>query len=79
MRRSRPWSERPVETTASASLEFLTVGMLLLVPFVYLVLAVAAIQAGRSASRARRGRRRGSRCSARRPAHRMPPWSARCA
>lgn len=30
----------------SASLEFLTVGMLLLVPLVYLVLALAAIQAG---------------------------------
>ena len=30
----------------SASLEFLTVGMLLLVPLVYLVLAVAAVQAG---------------------------------
>ena len=30
----------------SASLEFLTVGMILLVPLVYLVLAVAAIQAG---------------------------------
>ncbi|MEV1130245.1 hypothetical protein [Agromyces sp. NPDC049794] len=30
----------------SASLEFLTVGMILLVPLVYLVLAVAAVQAG---------------------------------
>lgn len=30
----------------SASLEFLTVGMLLLVPLVYLVLAVSAVQAG---------------------------------
>ena len=30
----------------SASLEFLTVGIILLVPLVYLVLAVAAIQAG---------------------------------
>lgn len=30
----------------SASLEFLTVGMLLLVPLVYLVLALAAVQAG---------------------------------
>ncbi|MCD5346738.1 hypothetical protein PX701_05630 [Agromyces sp. H3Y2-19a] len=30
----------------SASLEFLTVGMLLLVPLVYLVLAIAAVQGG---------------------------------
>ena len=30
----------------SASLEFLTVGMILLVPLVYLVLAVSAVQAG---------------------------------
>ncbi|QEO16280.1 TadE family protein [Agromyces intestinalis] len=32
--------------TGSASLEFLTVGLLMLVPLVYLVLAVSAIQAG---------------------------------
>ena len=36
---------RPSADDGSASLEFLTVGMLLLVPLVYLVLAVAAIQA----------------------------------
>lgn len=41
MRPSSISSER-----GSASLEFLTVGMILLVPLVYLVLAVAAIQAG---------------------------------
>lgn len=32
--------------TGSASLEFITVGMLMLLPLVYLVLAVSAIQAG---------------------------------
>ncbi len=41
MRRSSISSER-----GSASLEFLTVGIILLVPLVYLVLAVAAIQGG---------------------------------
>lgn len=41
MRRSR-WSSE----TGSASLEFLTVGVILLVPLVYLVLAMSAIQAG---------------------------------
>jgi hypothetical protein len=41
MRRSSISSER-----GSASLEFLTVGVILLVPLVYLVLAVAAIQGG---------------------------------
>lgn len=41
MRRSRRSAEE-----GSASLEFLTVGILLLVPLVYLVLAVAAVQAG---------------------------------
>jgi hypothetical protein len=59
MRRSNRSSDRgvPVATSrrrparfageqGSASLEFLTVGMLLLVPLVYLVLALAAIQAG---------------------------------
>ena len=45
MRRSRPWSERAACERGSASLEFLTVGMILLVPLVYLVLAVASIQA----------------------------------
>ena len=41
MRRSSISSDR-----GSASLEFLTVGVILLVPLVYLVLAVAAIQGG---------------------------------
>lgn len=41
MRRSRCSTE-----DGSASLEFLTVGMILLVPLVYLVLTVAAVQAG---------------------------------
>lgn len=45
MRRSRRWSERAACERGSASLEFLTVGMILLVPLVYLVLAVASIQA----------------------------------
>ena len=45
MRRSRPWTESAACDRGSASLEFLTVGMILLVPLVYLVLAVAAIQA----------------------------------
>ncbi|MEJ3405038.1 hypothetical protein WDJ51_09855 [Rathayibacter sp. YIM 133350] len=34
------------DDTGSASLEFVTVGLILLVPLVYLVLALAAIQAG---------------------------------
>ncbi|WP_448810454.1 TadE family protein [Agromyces bauzanensis] len=51
MRPSRRSSEcRATEPLAtergSASLEFLTVGIILLVPLVYLVLAVAAVQAG---------------------------------
>jgi hypothetical protein len=58
MRRSKPSIEhrvpvRPAVATSvaehergSASLEFLTVGIVLLVPLVYLVLALAAIQAG---------------------------------
>ena len=37
--------ERLAADAGSASLEFLTVGMILLVPLVYLVLAVASIQA----------------------------------
>jgi len=48
MRRSRPSIEadrcRVADETGSASLEFLTVGMILLVPLVYLVLAMSAIQ-----------------------------------
>lgn len=54
MRRARRWSEiawaRAPRVAAaddgSASLEFITVGVLLLVPLVYLVLVVSALQAG---------------------------------
>ena len=46
MRRPKPWSDRLRRDDGTASLEFLTVGVLLLVPLVYLVLAVAVIQAG---------------------------------
>lgn len=79
MRLSRPWVDRLRRDDGTASLEFLTVGILLLVPLVYLVLAVAAIQAGALGVEGQRVRPRESRCSARRPAHRMPPWSARYA
>ena len=43
MPRSRRWIEAE---DGSASLEFITAGMLLLLPLVYLVLTMAAIQAG---------------------------------
>ncbi|WP_350349563.1 hypothetical protein ABIQ69_06535 [Agromyces sp. G08B096] len=47
MRRSKPSSERRFgDERGSASLEFLTVGLILLVPLVYLVLAIASVQAG---------------------------------
>ena len=39
-------SKRWANDDGSASLEFVTVGMILLVPLVYLVLSVSAIQAG---------------------------------
>lgn len=42
MPRSKLWTD----DEGSASLEFVTVGMLLLVPLVYLVVAVSTIQAG---------------------------------
>ena len=42
MRQSRAWTD----DTGSASLEVVTVGMVMLVPLVYLVLAVSAVQAG---------------------------------
>jgi hypothetical protein len=42
MPRSRHWSE----DTGTATLEFITAGMILLVPLVYLILTVAAIQGG---------------------------------
>ena len=45
MPRSRRSTDLLTGERGSASLEFLTVGMILLVPLVYLVLAVAAIQA----------------------------------
>ena len=45
MRPSKAWGDAAAADRGSASLEFLTVGMILLVPLVYLVLAVAAIQA----------------------------------
>ena len=43
MRRARPWTDRRADA-GSASIEFLTVGLLLLVPLVYLVIALAAVQ-----------------------------------
>jgi hypothetical protein len=42
MRRSSAWTDEE----GSASLEFITAGLVLLVPLIYLVLAVAAIQGG---------------------------------
>ena len=42
MRRSRLW----IEERGSASLEFVTAGMILLLPLVYLVLTMSTIQAG---------------------------------
>jgi len=41
-----PPSKRWTDDSGSASLEFVTVGMILLLPLVYLVLAVSSIQAG---------------------------------
>jgi len=49
MQRSRPSTEsalRGGRDEGSASLEFITAGMLLLVPMVYLVLVMSAVQAG---------------------------------
>jgi hypothetical protein len=45
MPRSRRWTERIASESGSASLEFITAGLLLLVPIVYLVLALSAVQA----------------------------------
>ncbi len=45
MRRSRRSTDLLAGERGSASLEFLTVGMILLIPLVYLVLTVASIQA----------------------------------
>lgn len=44
MPRSRHWVERLRAEAGSASLEFLTAGLVLLVPLVYLVLALASVQ-----------------------------------
>lgn len=47
MRRARRWIEAergPASDDGSASLEFITVGVLMLVPLVYLVLVVSALQ-----------------------------------
>jgi Flp pilus assembly protein TadG len=48
MPRARRWAERLRigDDAGSASIEFLTVGLLLLVPLVYLVIALAAVQGG---------------------------------
>ena len=49
MPRSKRWNSRsgtPGNETGSASLEFITAGMILLVPLVYLVLALSALQGG---------------------------------
>ena len=52
MPRSKRWSSRPPRRAVggrevgSASLEFITAGMILLVPLVYLVLALSALQGG---------------------------------
>lgn len=45
MRHARRWTDRLCADDGSASLEFITVGVLLLVPLVYLVLATSAVQA----------------------------------
>ncbi|WP_221585207.1 TadE family protein [Microbacterium sp. G2-8] len=44
MRPSRPWTDLLRDERGSASLEFLTAGLLLLVPLVYLVVALGAVQ-----------------------------------
>ncbi|MEO5920554.1 MAG: hypothetical protein ABIQ01_05365 [Pseudolysinimonas sp.] len=44
MRSSRRWTESAADESGSASLEFITVGLILLVPIVYLVLALSAVQ-----------------------------------
>ena len=65
MPRSRRWSDltrlrdgtgmvarRLRDETGSAAIEFVTAGLILLVPIVYLVVALAAIQAGAFAAEA---------------------------
>jgi hypothetical protein len=44
MRSSRPWTD-PAAESGSASLEFIAVGLLLLVPLIYLVIALSSVQA----------------------------------
>ncbi|TAM68612.1 MAG: hypothetical protein EPN48_11505 [Microbacteriaceae bacterium] len=44
MHPSKPWARLAGDEEGSSSLEFITMGLLLLVPLVYLVLAVASIQ-----------------------------------
>lgn len=44
MRRSSRWTERRLGDDGSAALEFIAVGLLLLVPIVYLVVALGLIQ-----------------------------------
>jgi hypothetical protein len=46
VRAPHPKRRRLTDDEGSASLEFITVGMLLLVPLVYLILTLSAIQAG---------------------------------
>lgn len=46
MRFARRWAELLRDERGSAALEFVTLGVVLVVPLVYLVLAVAALQAG---------------------------------
>jgi hypothetical protein len=44
MQSSKRWTDRVVADDGSASLEFITAGLLLLVPLVYLVLTLSALQ-----------------------------------
>src|SRR5688572_20407131 len=44
MQSSRRWTDSLADDSGSASLEFVTVGLLLLVPIVYLVLTLSALQ-----------------------------------
>ncbi|WP_108250409.1 hypothetical protein [Planctomonas deserti] len=45
MRLSRRWTEKAAGEDGSASIEFVVAGLLMLVPLVYLVLALSAVQA----------------------------------
>jgi len=46
MPHARRWSEGVVSDTGSASLEFITAGLILLVPLVYLVVTMSVLQGG---------------------------------